>query len=111
MKEVTVTHRCDYCKSILDEEGDKVQLDRSIILNGTPFLVDVCVACEVEHLYPIRDNGRRVTRKQAKIATDGAARVQCDRCPKSFQTQRGLNHHVTKMHTPKSTARKVKKTA
>jgi len=94
MRRVSIVVMCDACQEDIEEESEGDSVVR-IIARGEEKEMDLCNEC----LYgTFLQEARPVTnRKKRKKATDKP--FPCGVCEKSFATQRGAAHHVTRMHS------------
>lgn len=95
MREVIVHVTCDACREDIEEESDG---DHCVVLTvgGQQREIDLCGNC----LYgSFLQEARPVAKTKSKKKTeDVECRFPCDRCDKSFNTQRGLSRHQTVTH-------------
>jgi hypothetical protein len=91
MRRVSIVVMCDACQEDIEEESEGDSVVR-IIARGEEKELDLCNEC----LYgTFLQEARPVTNRKKRKKTK---EFSCDECDKAFATERGLNHHRTRMH-------------
>jgi ribosomal protein L44E len=95
VRRVSIVVTCDCCHEEIAEEveGASVVL---FTVRGEEREMDICDGCLggsfLQEARPVSNRGKRKTKNKDKP-------FSCDECPKSFGTERGLKHHLTRMHS------------
>lgn len=90
MRQVIVMVTCDLCKDKITEETEGANAIR-LSMRGEEREMDVCDECLTGSFL---QEARPVTNRKKRKAK----KFPCDSCDSSFDTERGLNHHKTRMH-------------
>jgi len=93
VRRVSIVVTCDVCQEDIEEDTEGSSAVR-FTARGEERELDVCDECLggsfLQEARPVNN------RKKRKKAEDKP--FACDACDKAFGTERGLNHHKTKMH-------------
>ena len=96
MRRVSIVVTCDCCRDEIEEETEGDSTVRFTV-RGEEREMEMCGECVGgSFLQEARPENNRKKRKKAKDTSPDE--FECDDCDKTFGTQRGLNHHRTRMH-------------
>jgi hypothetical protein len=92
MRSISIVVTCDACGDEIEEEVEGASAIRFTV-RGDEREMDLCDECLggtfLQEARPVTNRKKREVKVKPYF---------CDQCDKTFGTQRGLSHHMTRMH-------------